>query len=128
MAAIRESQLRSLNALFGEIVPSNAFYTRKILEAGAGQSFSSLEEFSAGFPFTTKDEIVRDQQNHPPYGSNLTYPLETYSRLHATSGTTGKPLRWLDTAESWDAMLLFLLEKQEQSPEKAASPGRGGTR
>jgi phenylacetate-CoA ligase len=105
MAAIRESQLRSLNALFGEIVPSNAFYTRKILEAGAGQSFSSLEEFSAGFPFTTKDEIVRDQQNHPPYGSNLTYPLETYSRLHATSGTTGKPLRWLDTAESWDLLL-----------------------
>jgi phenylacetate-CoA ligase len=33
----------------------------------------------------------------------LTYPLDRYTRLHQTSGTSGgRPLRWLDTAESWD--------------------------
>lgn len=31
----------------------------------------------------------------------LTYPVDHYTRLHQTSGTTGQPLRWLDTAESW---------------------------
>ncbi|MGH6830987.1 MAG: phenylacetate--CoA ligase family protein, partial [Methylocella sp.] len=31
----------------------------------------------------------------------LTFSLERYIRLHQTSGTTGKPLYWLDTAESW---------------------------
>ncbi|MDQ7028263.1 MAG: AMP-binding protein [Ardenticatenia bacterium] len=31
----------------------------------------------------------------------MTYPLSAYTRLHQTSGTTGKPMRWLDTEASW---------------------------
>jgi phenylacetate-CoA ligase len=38
---------------------------------------------------------------HPPFGRNLT-PLDRYVRVHQTSGTTGTPLRWLDTQESWE--------------------------
>ena len=44
---------------------------------------------------------MADQQRHPPFGTNLTYPLERYTHLHQTSGTTGPPLRVLDTAEDW---------------------------
>jgi phenylacetate-CoA ligase len=44
---------------------------------------------------------VRDQQAHPPFGTNLTFPLEEYIQIHQTSGTTGPPLRVLDTAEDW---------------------------
>src|SRR5205823_10383363 len=33
------------------------------------------------------------------------YPLERYTRFHQTSGTSGAPLRWLDTPESWEAMI-----------------------
>src|SRR5690606_32343749 len=47
----------------------------------------------------------RDQEEHPPYGQNLTYPLERYSRFHQTSGTSGKPMPWLDTPESWEALV-----------------------
>ncbi len=32
----------------------------------------------------------------------MTYPLSEYVRLHQTSGTTGQPLKILDTQESWD--------------------------
>src|SRR5262245_49735851 len=46
--------------------------------------------------------MVDDQDKNPPFGSNLTYQLEDYVRIHQTSGTTGKPLCWLDTSESWD--------------------------
>jgi phenylacetate-CoA ligase len=53
-------------------------------------------------PFTTKRELVADQAAHPLFGSNLTYPLSEYVRLHQTSGTTGRPLKILDTQESWD--------------------------
>ena len=54
-------------------------------------------------PFTTKAEIAEDQVLNPPYGTDLTYPLATYTRLHQTSGTTGKaPIRVLDTDQSWD--------------------------
>ena len=56
----------------------------------------------ARLPFTTRAELSADQVAHPPYGTNLTYPPECYTRIHQTSGTTGQRLRWLDTAESWD--------------------------
>ncbi len=53
-------------------------------------------------PLTTKTELVEDQAAEPPFGSNLTYPLWRYVKLHQTSGTTGKaPIHWLDTDESW---------------------------
>src|SRR5205807_5729643 len=54
-------------------------------------------------PLTTKAELLADQHDHAPFGSNLTYPLDQYVRLHQTSGSSGdQPLRWLDTEESWD--------------------------
>jgi phenylacetate-CoA ligase len=56
-------------------------------------------------PFTTKAELVADQERHPPYGTLLTYEPSRYTRLHQTSGTKGAPLRWLDTPESWQWML-----------------------
>ena len=68
--------------------------------AGAN-TLGSLEDFVARCPFTTKQELVVDQRDHPVFGTNLTYPLERYCRYHQTSGSTGTPVRWLDTPESW---------------------------
>ncbi|MGO8807359.1 MAG: phenylacetate--CoA ligase family protein, partial [Candidatus Bathyarchaeia archaeon] len=56
-------------------------------------------------PFTRKEEIAADQAEYPPYGTNLTYPLTAYNRFTQTSATSGAPLRWLDTRESWQWML-----------------------
>ena len=70
--------------------------------SGADRRISCWDEFRA-LPFTTKTELAEDQLACPPYGTNLTYPLERYIKFHQTSGTTGKaPIRWLDTEESWD--------------------------
>jgi phenylacetate-CoA ligase len=90
-------QRERLGALFDEILPCNAFYAARLARA-------DVEDF-AGLPFTTKADLLHDQAAHPPYGTALTYPREHYCRLHQTSGTSGRPLRWLDTAESWDWML-----------------------
>jgi len=67
----------------------------------AGASFDAVRDPFHRLPFTTRAEIQQDQLDHPPYGTNLTYPRERYVRLHQTSGSTATPLRWLDTAESW---------------------------
>jgi phenylacetate-CoA ligase len=56
-------------------------------------------------PLTTKVDLVADQQAHPPWGTALTEPLELYTRYNQTSSTTGEPMRWLDTNESWQWML-----------------------
>ncbi len=53
-------------------------------------------------PPLAKRELIADQAQHPPFGTNLTYPLERYTQLWQTSGTTGPPLRVLDTAEDWN--------------------------
>ena len=65
--------------------------------APARLRFDHLEQF----PFTLKSDLVAAQKNHPPFGSNLTYPISRYTRFHQTSGTSGAPLRVLDTPESW---------------------------
>jgi phenylacetate-CoA ligase len=88
--------LGKLQALLAEL-KANRFYSGKI-PAG----IATLDEFFDRVPFTTKQELVDDQRAHPPFGSNLTYPIDRYVRLNQTSGTTGKPLYWLDTAESWE--------------------------
>ena len=100
------TQLERLRHLIGELLHGNRFYAPRLRAAGLDADLPDIETFTARLPFTTKAEMVRDQQAHPPYGTNLTYPLERYVRFHQTSGTTGgQPLRWLDTAESWNGQL-----------------------
>jgi phenylacetate-CoA ligase len=96
-------QLAQLRRLLAAVLPGNGFYRRKL--AGLDTAIASLEDFSARFPLTTKQELVEDQRESPPFGTNLTYPIEQYTRFHQTSGTTSAPLRWLDTAESWNGMV-----------------------
>lgn len=104
LAAPAES-LPALRRLLAEVAAGNPFYRRRFAGlAEGGRTVDSVADFSARFPFTTKRDLVADQAQHPPYGSDLTYPLERYTRCHQTSGTTGAPLRWLDTPESWSAM------------------------
>jgi phenylacetate-CoA ligase len=55
----------------------------------------------AEVPPLAKRELVEDQRRHPPFGTNLTFALERYTHVHQTSGTTGPPLRVLDTADDW---------------------------
>ena len=104
-SAIEAGQLEQLRSLVAELFPGNKFYADKLQSAGVTFDVASLEDFSARFPFTVKSELVSDQLAQPPYGTNLTYPLVCYTRFHQTSGTSGKPLRWLDTPENWDGMI-----------------------
>lgn len=104
-AAIRVDQLERLRTLVAELFPANQFYARKLQSVGVTFDIASLADFSRRFPFTSKPELVADQLAQPPFGTNLTYPLARYTRFHQTSGTSGGPLRWLDTPESWDEMI-----------------------
>lgn len=95
-------QSRRLSALLDAIRADNAFYAGRLPTdlPGLGPE-PDLPAAIRSIPLTTRADIERDQREHPPYGSNLTYPLERYTRMHQTSGSTGTPVRWLDTPESW---------------------------
>ena len=104
-AALEADQLQQLRRLVGQLLQTNLFYAPRLRQAGLDpQSLAHLDDF-ARLPFTTKAQLAQDQAQHPPCGSGLSYPIDHYTRLHQTSGTTSAPLRWLDTPQSWEWML-----------------------
>lgn len=97
---LRKRQLARLRQALAIALPGNRFYAEKL----SGHDPQTWDEFTR-LPLTTKAELAADQASAPPYGTNLSFPPDRYSRLSQTSGTsTGKPLRWLDTPDSWDAL------------------------
>jgi phenylacetate-CoA ligase len=88
--------LARLTELVAEVAATNTFQRERL----EGLELRALPDLRA-VPAVTKADLVDDQQRHPPFGTNLTYPLERYTHLHQTSGTSGATLRVLDTAEDW---------------------------
>ena len=103
--ALGALQGERLAALLDRLYGSNAFYTRKLDAAGLRVSELRFPRDLERLPFTTKAELVADQAENAPWGSALTEPLERYTRYCQTSSTTGRPLRWIDTNESWQWVL-----------------------
>lgn len=94
-----------LSALIHHIYGRNPFYTRKLDAAGVDPQSLTFPQDLSRLPLTTRRELIADQEASPPWGTNLTEPLDRYTRYNQTSSTTGSPLRWLDTTESWQWML-----------------------
>jgi phenylacetate-CoA ligase len=100
---LRDHRWSRLRALVHETFDANPFWRAKWRAAGLTRAddlrgWDDLHRL----PLTRKTEFVDDQAAHPPFGSNLTYPLQRYVRVHQTSGTSGHPIRWLETQASWD--------------------------
>ena len=95
--ALAAHQLARLNALLEQILPSNRFYAEKL--AGARLPIESLDAL-AELPMTYKDELI-SADHEGAFAANLTWPRQDYVRLHQTSGTKGRPLVVLDTADDW---------------------------
>jgi len=93
---LRDRHLRKLQAGLADVLAANAFWRDRLHDVNGWDDFERL-------PLTTKADLLADQAAHPPFGTNLTYPMDRFVRLHQTSGSSGdQPLRWLDTAESWE--------------------------
>jgi phenylacetate-CoA ligase len=70
--AIAARQIARLRRLLDNLLPHNRFYAAKL---GERASVSGWDDYRA-LPFTTKAEIVADQEAAPPYGTVATYPRE----------------------------------------------------
>lgn len=95
--ALKQHQLARLNALLATILPANRFYAEKL--GSIELPIHSYEELDQ-LPYTFKEELI-DRQ-HGDVAANRTYPLDRYVRYHQTSGTSGRPIVVLDTAEDWN--------------------------
>lgn len=84
---MRELQLERLKAMVKYCYERVPMYTRRMNEMGVRpEDIQELKDVSK-LPFTVKDD-VRDNY---PYGL-LAVPLKQIVRIHASSGTTGKPI------------------------------------
>src|SRR5258706_12075577 len=88
-AEIAVHQLDRLRGGLRRVLAGNRFYQHK----PAGCDFGALESLDSmrRLPFTTKAELVADQQTPPPYGTNLSFPLRDHPPLHQTSPPAGPP-------------------------------------
>lgn len=96
-SALTALQLQKLNALLKRILPENRFYAAKL--QAVPLPLESLAQLPT-LPYTVKDELVSGGADGD-FAANRTYPLDQYARFHRTSGTRGRPLAIVDTAEDW---------------------------
>lgn len=97
--ALKDYQLQRLNQLLVFVTQCNEFYKEKL--KAVTLPLRSIQDLSK-LPLTTKKELAEDQLVNAPFGRNHSYPESSYIRYHQTSGTSGRPLKVLDTKESWD--------------------------
>lgn len=85
-AEMRALQLERLREGLARVAAAVPFYAQKLHETGVcAQEIRSLHDL-ARLPFTTKDDL----RDHYPFGL-LAVPMNCVVRVHASSGTTGKP-------------------------------------
>ncbi len=84
--ALEAIQLRRLQATLARVYRAVPFYRRRFDETGVKpEDIGSLADL-ARLPFTTKADL----RDNYPYGL-FAVPLDNVTRIHASSGTTGKP-------------------------------------
>lgn len=86
-AELEKLQLERLKALIARVYEKVPFYRQALQQKGiTPESIRSLADLSK-LPFTTK----QDFRDNYPLGL-LAVPMEQVCRIHASSGTTGKPI------------------------------------
>lgn len=96
--SLAQYQLGRLNRLLLRLREENAFYAEKF--ANISLPLASLDDL-VELPCTTKDELLPRTPEEGNLARNRSYPVQRYVRYHQTSGTRGRPLAVLDTAEDW---------------------------
>jgi phenylacetate-CoA ligase len=83
---MRELQLKRLQEIVAYAYENVPFYKKKYDEAGVKPSDIKTLKDIEKLPFVTKADL----REHYPYGL-LSVPLSKIARIHASSGTSGKP-------------------------------------
>ena len=97
-AQIEALQLNKLKAMVSYCYNKIPFYHKRLTECGVldGSKIRQLSDLQY-IPFTTKDDI----RDNYPFGM-LAVPMKDIVRIHASSGTTGKPTVGVYTKQDID--------------------------
>lgn len=109
LAALQSERLRQMVRYVYARAP---FWRGKFDAAGLSpENITGIDDLPK-IPFCTKDELQRDQLQHPPFGSYVCSDRSTWRYYAATSGTTGRPLRRVLSARDFG----YLLDRFRRKP------------
>jgi phenylacetate-CoA ligase len=116
---IRAVQLERLHAQLAHVAARSPFYAELWDAHGFDPAaVTSLEEFDA--PFTTKEMLRDSQLDAPPLGRHAAVGMGDVVRVHASSGTTGRPSYVGITArdhEDWTEVVARVLYCEGMRPD-----------
>ena len=111
-AQLKELQADRLRNMVRYVYDETPFWRTKLDRAGISpDDIKGLDDLSR-LPFCTKEELQKDQTEHPPFGSYSGSHRTRWVRYMATSGTTGIPLRRIFSARDWG----YLLDRFQRNP------------
>jgi phenylacetate-CoA ligase len=99
LSALQLARLQTIVAWADQRSP---FWHRKLDAARVRPEKIQRLEDIRHLPFLTKDELIAEQAERPPYGELLTAPASVAVAYHHTSGTKGPtPYRAVESARDW---------------------------
>ncbi|MCT9870416.1 phenylacetate--CoA ligase family protein [Paenarthrobacter aurescens] len=100
---VRHLQEERLRVQLEYVQQHSTFYRQKFADAGI--DFPAIRSIAdlAALPFTEKSELRESQLTTPPLGDHAAAALRDVVRVHASSGTTGRPSYVGVTAKDADA-------------------------
>ena len=82
-------QFEKTRKILERVYAKSAFYRQRFDKARVKpDDFKTLEDI-ARFPFIEKQDLIKDQEENPPFGRRVCVPNEEIRRINLTSGTSG---------------------------------------
>jgi phenylacetate-CoA ligase len=98
---LEKKQLKYFKKQMKYVIDKSPFYKKKFKDAGVTPEDIKTMEDVRRVPFTTKQELLKSQEEHPIYGDFPCIRPEQATRVFQTSGTTGKPLKVPLSKKDW---------------------------
>ena len=87
--ALKNLQLEKTKQTLQRAYQKSDFYRRRFDKAGVKpDDFKTLEDITR-FPLIDKQDLIKDQEQHPPFGSRVCVGPQKIRRVNLTSGTSG---------------------------------------
>ncbi len=98
---LEQRQLNLFRKQMAYVIEKSPFYRRKFEDAGAQPNDIKTLDDIRKLPFTNKDELLKNQENYPPFGDFPCIENHEAVRIFQTSGTTGTPLKIPLSKNDW---------------------------
>lgn len=107
-AVVQAAAFAKAQAQLERVYELSPFYRRKYDEAGVKPALIRTSADFAQLPFFGKDEERLSQEEDAPFGGHLCVSRDEIVRVHASSGTTGRPTFFALTArdvQTWRTIM-----------------------